>query len=240
MYLAYRGYQNCLSNNHDTIFLVAFVGCFLVAIGSFLFHSTLKCMSLPNVEYTTDHVRLTFALGHVDPMQLVDELSMIYTTCLIWYAIFSHRKSPSFRTFLGAGLVGFAAFVTFYYHYLQEPAFHQIIYALLTAVVVFRSVYVMEVILRPKWRRRTGFGGERKDEQWTMAAAESQEAEDKRDIAILRMMWIMVASGLSVFLGGFVIWSLDNRYCSGLRRWRHWLGLPWGILLEGHGWWYVD
>jgi len=49
----------------------------------------------------------------------------------------------------------------------------------------------------------------------------------------------MIACGLGVFLGGFGIWTLDNVYCSTIRRWRHEIGLPWGILLEGHGWWYV-
>jgi len=30
---------------------------------------------------------------------------------------------------------------------------------------------------------------------------------------------------------------LDNMFCGTLRRWRRDIGLPWGILLEGHGWW---
>jgi len=60
---------------------------------------------------------------------------------------------------------------------------------------------------------------------------------DARDLKILRMMWIMIGYGLSVFLGAFFIWNLDNIYCGKLRRWRREIGLPWGIVLEGHGWW---
>ena len=48
----------------------------------------------------------------------------------------------------------------------------------------------------------------------------------------------MVVCGLGMFLGGFAVWFFDNRYCLSLRRWRRDLGLPWGLLLEGHGWWY--
>ena len=40
---------------------------------------------------------------------------------------------------------------------------------------------------------------------------------------------------LSIFLGGFVIWGLDRVFCSTIRRWRHEVDLPWGVLLEGHG-----
>ncbi len=61
--------------------------------------------------------------------------------------------------------------------------------------------------------------------------------KDRRDRRILGTMWVMIACGLSNFLGGFAIWGLDNVYCSKLREWRREIGLPWGILLEGHGWW---
>lgn len=45
--------------------------------------------------------------------------------------------------------------------------------------------------------------------------------------------------GLSVFLGGFFIWNLDNVFCSTIRQWRRSLGLPVAFLLEGHGWWHL-
>lgn len=45
VYLAIKGIANCLRNGHDGIFLVTFIGYLLVGIGSFLFHSTLKCKS---------------------------------------------------------------------------------------------------------------------------------------------------------------------------------------------------
>lgn len=61
--------------------------------------------------------------------------------------------------------------------------------------------------------------------------------KDGRDKKILSMMWTMIACGLSTFLGGFAIWALDIKYCSQLRSWRREVGLPWGIVLEGHGWW---
>lgn len=44
MILGVRGVVNCLRNGHDTIFLIAFVGYLVVGTGSFLFHSSLKCM----------------------------------------------------------------------------------------------------------------------------------------------------------------------------------------------------
>ena len=156
-------------------------------------------------------------------MQLVDELSMIYTTCLMCYATFSYARSRAFSIVLGVALVALSLFITAYYHYLQDPAFHQNAYALLTVVIVVRQVWVMETTLRPKWRK--GGGGVRQS--------------DVRDQRILRDMWVLIVVGISTFLGGFAIWGLDIKYCSTLRIWRREVGLPWGVVLEGHGWWWV-
>jgi dihydroceramidase len=174
-------------------------------------------------------------------MQLVDELSMIYTTCLMAYALFSYARSTTVRIWLGLSLAGLAVFITLYYHYLQDPVFHQNAYALLTTVVVLRSMYIMEVTLRPKWRHSTEEDRlARQKKGLPVPTKERQHYENVRDAKTLKTMWFMVTYGLSMFLGGFFIWNLDNIFCSEIRRMRRSVGLPWGIFLEGHGWWYVS
>jgi dihydroceramidase len=76
-------------------------------------------------------------------MQLVDELSMIYTTLLMFWATFEYKRSLRVKILLGFFVAGLAIFITLYYHYLQDPTFHQNAYAILTAIVLIRSmVYV--------------------------------------------------------------------------------------------------
>jgi len=186
MYLAIRGMRNCLHEGHDKIFFISFLGFFGVGLGSFLFHSTLW--------YS---------------MQLVDELSMIYTTCLMAWASFCHGRSLRYSAVVGALLSSVAGGVSVYYHYLQDPTFHQNVFALLTAGVLFRSFYMMERYVRPV------------------------------DAASVNRMWKLVGSGVGVFLGGFVLWNLDNAFCGSLRSWRRSVGMPWGWLAEGHGWWHL-
>ncbi|KAK1725829.1 hypothetical protein CaCOL14_011309 [Colletotrichum acutatum] len=194
LWLGYKGVHNCVSQGHPRIFLVAYLGYVIVGLGSTAFHTSLKY-----------------------PMQLIDELSMIYTTCLMVFATFSFSKSSRFSVLLGGGLVLLAGLITSYYHITKDPAFHQACYAALTATVVLRSLYVMETQLRPVLARRN---------------------KDKANL-ILNTMWIMVGTGLSVFLMGFLIWNIDNAFCSQIRQWRRQLGLPWGALLEGHAWWHL-
>lgn len=173
-------------------------------------------------------------------MQLVDELSMIYTTCLMCYASFSYARPTGVRLVLAVALFGLAVFITLYYHYLQDPVFHQNAYAILTTVVVLRSMHTMEVTLRPRWRHsREEDRLEREKRGEKVPTKERQHYENVRDMKTLKTMWFMVAYGLSMFLGGFLIWNFDNKFCPQIRQWRRTVGLPWGIFLEGHGWWYV-
>ncbi|KAF4828552.1 Alkaline ceramidase 3 [Colletotrichum siamense] len=178
MWLGLKGIHNCISQDHPRIFLIAYMGYIIVGLGSTAFHTSLKY-----------------------PMQLIDELSMIYTTCLMVFATFSYSRSGRFSALLGCGLTLLAGFITVYYHVTKDPVFHQTCYAALTATVVFRSF--------------------------------------SKASSVLKTMWIMVATGLGVFLSGFLIWNLDNFLCSHIRRLRRQLGFPWGALLEGHAWWHL-
>ncbi|KAI5290754.1 hypothetical protein KEM52_000355, partial [Ascosphaera acerosa] len=208
-WLGVRGCINCKQNGHDTIYFIAFLGYLSVGFGSFWFHATLQY-----------------------PWQLVDELSMIYTTAMVTYGSFAFRRSARYRVYLGVFLTSLCVFITAYYHYLQDPRFHETMYGVLTAVLVFRSMYIMETTLRPSRRVNA--------EWYTPASTSERRAfEDARDLQILRTMWVMVCVGLSSFLGGFLFWNIDNHACDSLRSWRHLVGLPWGILLEGHGYWHI-
>lgn len=165
---------------------------------------------------------------------------MIYTTCLMAYASLSYSRSTKVQISLGVFFVLFCAFITLYYHYLQDPAFHQTVYAALTVFIVIRSVYSMEFNLRPSLRQsEERHRREREKLNRPALTKEQNEYENQRDLEILKNMWLLVAFGVSVFLGGFAIWSLDNAYCSTLRQWRRSVGMPWGFLLEGHGWWHL-
>jgi len=163
------------------------VGYLLVGTGSFLFHATLKY-----------------------PMQLVDELSMIYTTCLVCYATFSYSRSRLFSLYLALALVSLAVFITLYYHYLQDPAFHQNAYAILTAVVLLRSMYVMEITLRPRLKQTEERYRIREGRGMTNAEKEISRGQGERDRRILGTMWMMIGCGLLTFLGGFLIWRRSS------------------------------
>ncbi|KAF4625163.1 hypothetical protein G7Y89_g13006 [Cudoniella acicularis] len=142
--------------------------------------------------------------------------------CTMVYAVFSHGQSTRNRIAIFLTILSLAVFITGYYHYLQDPVFHQNMFALLTVIVVLRSMWIMELLLRPSRRAKTEGDGTDELEQARI---------DRRDEEILKTMWTVVACGLGAVAGGFLIWNLDNILCGTLRRWRQHVGLPLGILI---------
>lgn len=163
---------------------------------------------------------------------------MIYTACILLYAIFSHGQSRRYSLVLLLFIVFIALFITGYYHYLKNPLFHQNAFTLLTVIVLFKSVYAMEKTLRISHSTRHREAKEVAVKSATEAATLGEDArKEQRDKRIRGTMWQMIACGVFSVAFGFLIWNIDGLYCSTLRRWRHEAGLPWGIFLEGHGWW---
>lgn len=156
------------------------------------------------------------------------------------YASLSYNQSNQKRILLGLGLTLFCALITIYYHFVQDPTFHQTVFALLTIFIVVKSAWTMEKTLRPSLRKST-----EKDRLAAQKRGEivkskiQQDYENERDLKILKSMWVFVVFGVSVFLGGFALWNIDNEACSTLRVWRRAIGMPWGFFLELHGWWHL-
>jgi dihydroceramidase len=57
-----------------------------------------------------------------------------------------------------------------------------------------------------------------------------------KDRALKRQMRVVGSWALGLFITGYILWNIDNRFCDQLRATRRAVGLPWGWLLELHGW----
>ncbi|SGZ56244.1 CIC11C00000002494 [Sungouiella intermedia] len=176
----YHGYTNKL----DLRFILSALGFLLVGIGLWLFHMTLK------YEY-----------------QLLDELPMIYATCIPFWSVFSQSKSTKGSVIVGLSIFFAANLLTAIYLHFKNPTIHQAAYALLNAGIIFQSARLAH--------------------------------NNIHDKAALKQLNRTMIFGVSIFLLGYFLWNVDIHFCPQARATRREWGIPYGFILEGHGWWHI-
>ncbi|KIV99578.1 uncharacterized protein PV09_08755 [Verruconis gallopava] len=63
--------------------------------------------------------------------------------------------------------------------------------------------------------------------------------ETIRDRAVRKRLHRLTTFATCNALIAWLIWNVDVHFCATLTRWKHALGMPWGILLELHGYWHL-
>lgn len=139
--------------------------------------------------------------------QLLDELPMIYATCIPFWSVFSEFKSSRDSVMIGIGIFMAANLLTVIYLYVKDPTLHQAAYGFLNFLIIMKSFRLSNKYVK---------------------------SDTARSNLNLTMLW-----GVGLFLFGYILWNLDIHLCSGVRKVRRDIGMPYGFLLEGHGWWHI-
>lgn len=115
--LAGYALRNAIRYNLEWRFKIAGCGFILVGIGSWLFHMTLWY-----------------------EFQLLDELPMIYATCIPLWSIFSHNRSSRSSTLIALSIAASALFLTAIYLWQKDPTLHQAAFGLLNVFIIVTSI----------------------------------------------------------------------------------------------------
>ncbi|EEQ38575.1 putative alkaline ceramidase [Clavispora lusitaniae] len=182
--LASFAIYNAHKNKVEFRFVLSAFGFLLVGIGSWWFHMTLR------YEY-----------------QLLDELPMIYATCIPFWSVFSEFRSTRSSWAVGVGIFTAANILTAVYLHFKDPTIHQAGYALLNVGIIIESIRLTQKHIH--------------------------------DAAEARKMNRTMIFGVSIFLLGYFLWNLDIHLCESARSKRREWGMPYGFVLEGHGWWHL-
>ncbi|AQZ09505.1 YPC1 (YBR183W) and YDC1 (YPL087W) [Zygosaccharomyces parabailii] len=173
------------------------LGFALVGVGSWLFHMTLK------YQY-----------------QLLDELPMIYATCVPTWSLLCEtpetldpstgplKVSLKRQIRIGVILAVFVNALSLVYLVFKIPEIHHTIYGMFTVAVVLLSGIYTHLYVTEKVAKRS--------------------------------LYQCMALGIVLFLAGFISWNLDKFLCPfWIHIRRDWLKLPLGVFLELHAWWHL-
>ncbi|GMM35122.1 alkaline dihydroceramidase [Saccharomycopsis crataegensis] len=187
MFLACFAILRSVQNGFEKRFILGNCGFLLVGIGSWLFHMTLMY-----------------------EFQLLDELPMLYATCVPFWSIFSKGKSPKQTFIIGVLVTTLAGLMTAIYLIIKDPTFHQACYAFLNFMIIGKSYHTITTSV--------------------------DNVKYKKEISTMIMLMV---KGVGSFLFGYFLWNLDIHLCSQVTQLKRFVGLPYGFLLEGHGWWHL-
>lgn len=129
--LAGYALRNAIRYQFEKRFVIAGCGFILVGIGSWLFHMTLWY-----------------------EFQLLDELPMIYATCIPLWSMFSYDRSRSGSTLIGLSIAAGALLLTAIYLWQKDPTLHQAAYGLLNVFIIVKSVLQTNQFVRDPVAKR--------------------------------------------------------------------------------------
>lgn len=165
-------------NKLERRYTLTFVSLCVVGIGSSCFHATL-----------------------LYEMQLLDELPMIYCTCVMIFCIYHCSNNPGHHnTTLTLALIFCCAMVTLVYLTIVNPLIFQWAYGILVAILVIGTLRAC--------RKHNG----------------------SRKLAIISL----VSFGV-----GFILWNIDNNFCSHIREVRNQFPPPLRPFLQLHAVWHT-
>lgn len=75
--------------------------------------------------------------------EIVDELSMLYSTSLVLYTIFSFQLGRTARVLLALGLASLLSGLTWAHHFLGESSLHRLVFGSFIVCVFFRTQFLM-------------------------------------------------------------------------------------------------
>lgn len=142
-------------------------------------------------------------------LQFADELAMLGLAWSLFQGTVTARQSPAKARFINVSLAVIFPLFSAFYVWTGKIIYHATAFAIIMVLITLRGHYLFHWI-KPEFPEAKRF-------KWRSQGSKA----------------------LFMLLAGYLLWNIDLEYCAELRQFREWIGLPWAMLFELHGWWHI-
>lgn len=193
-------------------------GLIAVGIASSVYHSTLKYHTqMGQSKKPSYRSRLT-------PI-VADEMSMHLAMGCVLMQVFNFRKPPDIQKRNSALIIGGLTTFIVYHCLTDEFVLHVAIFFGLSVTVSRMTSKITKETVKDRQHKK-------KLNRLTLMATCKNVV-----LPVSKCLTLTVYTGTALF--AYFLWNIDVHLCNYVTALKHRLGLPWGILLELHGWWHI-
>ena len=149
---------------------------------------------------------------------------MIFATAFVLQQLLTFnrtfKESVSITAIISTAVIGFSIL----HCKINDLNIHSAVFAGMVLFIAYRVTALTKQVKNPALQRHAGnlarYGG----------------GNIKKGLSFQRSIEKLTVGIIACAAAGFALWLLDTLVCSDLQRLRRQVGLPWGFMLELHGW----
>ena len=156
---------------------------------------------------------------------------MFFATAIVLHRVMTFGESAAYSRNFALGLSAILVAIAVYHCWAIEVIAHQATFVIMVWVVAWNTrKLIRERVRDPRLQKRM------KKLAFEGTGTSQLTLEKPRAFAPASRIYAKDVHVLVVILTAWVLWNVDNVTCTYLRQIRRAIGMPWGFLLELHGW----
>ena len=157
---------------------------------------------------------------------------MLYATAFVMHQLITCNHPPAESSQRSAMLAVAVLLFSVIHCVLNDLNLHSLVFASMIAYIAVNTSKMISSVQDRDWQRQARrwvrFGSGRFSQSRSSTYSSPQHL-NKTNVIPHRCLKGCCALG-------YALWLIDTFFCPTLRSWRRQMGLPWGFLLELHGW----
>jgi dihydroceramidase len=164
---------------------------------------------------------------------------MLFTTGIVLHRVLTTSTSGPYTALIGISITAFLVVLSYVHCATDELIMHNVTFGTMIAIIGSKTMRLLRKVETPFIRKkvsglaRAGAGGFT-PRYSPLKIQTIHPSNAPTPAAVFQNPYQLYPT--VIFISGYVIWLLDNRFCGTLISLRRYVEMPWSFALELHGW----